>query len=344
MSSSSLMPVADATSKSLINSGGKSPSPTFPSFLPLEIFDDTEYDCRTPQEWVSLSKNLAFNFFFKCGENVIVSCIYLSSIIYNILFFRIHLHVNFRYFFSCKCDTCVSGYESSGIQKPVPGKALLPVLDVFARSTPTPPSGPPPEGHRPISKLVSMYSNIVHSYYNTFVPTHLSPTTINSLNLICLPLTAGRYKSPVGTSRNLPPLQGGQVPALGPRYEWVDVGMLDYNPDKKLYLVKRVFVPSKVLQQQDSRTGDGSGGESEGPSDSGSDSDGSDPNLNKKHLLAESSDNIHYWIPRVRLMFAAEDPTHFAQRVANAYCLREKTEAILRFIIHACTLYMHVMY
>ena len=54
VSSSSLMPVADVTSKSLINSGGKSPSPTFPSFLPLEIFDDTEYDCRTPQEWIAL--------------------------------------------------------------------------------------------------------------------------------------------------------------------------------------------------------------------------------------------------------------------------------------------------
>ena len=26
----------------------------FPSFLPLQIFDDTEYDCRTPQEWLQL--------------------------------------------------------------------------------------------------------------------------------------------------------------------------------------------------------------------------------------------------------------------------------------------------
>ena len=23
-------------------------------FLPLEVFDDTEYDCRTPQEWMAL--------------------------------------------------------------------------------------------------------------------------------------------------------------------------------------------------------------------------------------------------------------------------------------------------
>ena len=54
------MPVADSTSHSLINNGnnGKSPSPTFPSFLPLEIFDNTEYDCRTPTEWVGLGKPL----------------------------------------------------------------------------------------------------------------------------------------------------------------------------------------------------------------------------------------------------------------------------------------------
>ena len=52
------MPVADTTSRSLINNnnnnGGKTPSPTFPSFLPLEVFDNTEYDCRTPEEWLAL--------------------------------------------------------------------------------------------------------------------------------------------------------------------------------------------------------------------------------------------------------------------------------------------------
>ena len=26
----------------------------FPCFLPLEIFDNTEYDCRTPDDWVQL--------------------------------------------------------------------------------------------------------------------------------------------------------------------------------------------------------------------------------------------------------------------------------------------------
>ena len=33
----------------------KSPDPApFPAFLPLEIFDNCEYDCRTPDEWLAL--------------------------------------------------------------------------------------------------------------------------------------------------------------------------------------------------------------------------------------------------------------------------------------------------
>ncbi len=32
------------------------------------------------------------------------------------------------------------------------------------------------------------------------------------------------------------------------RYEWVDVGVLDYNPANKLYYVKRVYVPNHILQ------------------------------------------------------------------------------------------------
>lgn len=26
----------------------------FPCFLPLEVFDNTEYDCRTPEDWLAL--------------------------------------------------------------------------------------------------------------------------------------------------------------------------------------------------------------------------------------------------------------------------------------------------
>ena len=110
--------------------------------------------------------------------------------------------------------------------------------------------------------------------------------------------------------------------------------MYDYNPSTKLYLVKRVFIPNHLLEKKKKLSEGGSGGESEGGSDSGSESDGSNSNLNKRGMKTsnniEEEDDIHYWVPRVRLMFAAEDPQVFAERVSNAYNLREKTEALLR--------------
>ena len=49
--------MADDASKSLL---GRSEDgrlvPMFPLFLPLEVFDNTEYDCRTPEEWVDLGE------------------------------------------------------------------------------------------------------------------------------------------------------------------------------------------------------------------------------------------------------------------------------------------------
>ena len=105
--------------------------------------------------------------------------------------------------------------------------------------------------------------------------------------------------------------------------------MLDYNKDKKLFLVKRVFVPNKLIEHRTSPlTGGGSsGGESDSPSDS---SDTENTDNNRRGQSTESSDDIHYWVPRVRLMFAAENPIVFADRVSSAYQLREKTEALLR--------------
>lgn len=38
-----------------------------------------------------------------------------------------------------------------------------------------------------------------------------------------------------------------------------------------------------------------------------------------------------YWIPRVRLMFMAEDPVTFADRIAEAYYTRQQTEALIRY-------------
>ena len=41
-----------------------------------------------------------------------------------------------------------------------------------------------------------------------------------------------------------------------------------------------------------------------------------------------------YWIPRVRLMFRAEDPRLFAERVSDAFVSRHLTEAVLRYHLY----------
>ena len=41
-----------------------------------------------------------------------------------------------------------------------------------------------------------------------------------------------------------------------------------------------------------------------------------------------------YWVPRIRLMFSAEDPRMFAERVANAFAFRRQTEALLRYHLY----------
>ena len=48
----------DSTASSSVPAGGvkgrSRPQPTFPTYLPLEVFDNTEFDSRTPEEWVQL--------------------------------------------------------------------------------------------------------------------------------------------------------------------------------------------------------------------------------------------------------------------------------------------------
>ena len=41
-----------------------------------------------------------------------------------------------------------------------------------------------------------------------------------------------------------------------------------------------------------------------------------------------------YWIPRVRLMFRAEDPEIFAKRVSEAFYKRRHIEALLRYNLY----------
>ena len=41
-----------------------------------------------------------------------------------------------------------------------------------------------------------------------------------------------------------------------------------------------------------------------------------------------------YWVPRIRVMFTAEDPLNFAQAVASAHRARKHTEALLRYNLY----------
>ena len=38
-----------------LNKDGDDPAP-FPAYLPLHIFDNKEYDCRTPEEWLEMGQ------------------------------------------------------------------------------------------------------------------------------------------------------------------------------------------------------------------------------------------------------------------------------------------------
>ena len=88
----------------------------------------------------------------------------------------------------------------------------------------------------------------------------------------CAFLLLGRYRSP--RTQQLSPLARShsghpQSTLVGPQYEWVDVGMFEYDPQTKLYLVKRVFVPDHVVQKDklgSSTHSLGSAGSSEGSS------------------------------------------------------------------------------
>ena len=84
------------------------------------------------------------------------------------------------------------------------------------------------------------------------------------------------------------------------QYEWFDVGMIDYDHIKQLYTVKVINM-----------------------NQSGQNIKKQKPNENMKPAL--------YTIPRIRLMFQAEDPNVFIARVKEAFDERKKTEALLRF-------------
>ncbi|XP_040850525.1 dynein heavy chain 1, axonemal [Ochotona curzoniae] len=156
----------------------------FPTYLPLKVFDNEEFDCRTPREWLDM------------------------------------------------------GLESgSQNRKPVPGKALLPTNDTLGHEDP-------------------------------------------------------------------------KNPEL--EYKWCEVGVLDYDEEKKLYLVHKTDKRGLVRDEM------------------------GNPILNGG-LTAEGRPPLlpcQYWVPRVQLLFCAEDPHVFTQRVVQANAARKETEALLRYNLY----------
>ncbi|XP_035886761.1 dynein heavy chain 1, axonemal isoform X2 [Phyllostomus discolor] len=158
--------------------------PLFPIYLPLKVFDNEEFDCRTPSEWLNM------------------------------------------------------GLEpGSQDRKPVPGKALLPTNDFLGHEDPK--------------------------------------------------------------SREL-------------KYQWFNVGVLDYDEEKKLYLVHKT--DKKGLVRDDMGKPILNGGVT---------AEGRPPLL-----------TCQYWVPRIQLLFCAEDPRVFTQRVVQANALRKNTEALLLYNLY----------
>ncbi|CAK6435519.1 unnamed protein product [Pipistrellus nathusii] len=158
--------------------------PLFPIYLPLKVFDNEEFDCRTPSEWINM------------------------------------------------------GLEpDSQVRRPVPGKALLPTDDVLGHEDPK--------------------------------------------------------------SREL-------------KYKWCCVGVLDYDQDKKLYLVHKTDENGLVRDEMGQPIVNG-----------GVTAEGRPPLM-----------SCQYWVPRIQLLFCAEDPRVFTQRVVEANALRKNTEALLLYNLY----------
>ena len=109
----------------------------------------------------------------------------------------------------------------------------------------------------------------------------------------------------------------------GGEYAWTDVGTLDYDVEKQLFLVQ--VVGTGGLQHNVIPTANGvvENGVVNG--------DSPNEGPKRKHSKLEA---WQVWVPRVQLLFAAEDPVNFAERVAKAYALRCETEALLRYNLY----------
>ena len=108
----------------------------------------------------------------------------------------------------------------------------------------------------------------------------------------------------------------------GEQYAWKDVGALDYDQENQLFLVQVVgtgclqhnVVPEGVAAENGIVNGE--------------------VDDDKAKMKQPKVDANQHWVPRMQLLFAAEDPVTFAERVAKAYVLRRETEALLRYNLY----------
>lgn len=95
-------------------------------------------------------------------------------------------------------------------------------------------------------------------------------------------------------------------------WRWQLSGVLDYDLKSKLWLVQKVNKDGRIVDPSGKPVVNGG--------------------LLKNGMFVEL--RAQYWIPRIQLMFLAEDPDIFAQRVASAYRERQKHEAGLRYNLY----------
>ncbi|XP_063674391.1 dynein axonemal heavy chain 1-like isoform X3 [Bolinopsis microptera] len=97
-----------------------------------------------------------------------------------------------------------------------------------------------------------------------------------------------------------------------PSWQWVDVGVLAYSPRTKRYLVQRA---NMGLSWRHPAPNGGLANSLDGtPANTG-----------------DCKDGNRYWVPRVRLLFAAENPYRFTRRVVEAHKLRLDSESVIRY-------------
>ncbi|KAK2170975.1 hypothetical protein NP493_1117g00049 [Ridgeia piscesae] len=97
-------------------------------------------------------------------------------------------------------------------------------------------------------------------------------------------------------------------------YKWFSVGVLDYRDADKRYLVVKTGIGNRVGDKHNVEA--------------------ASSHIGRARSNSLMPGGTQFWVPRIRLMFCAEDPEIFAKRVAWAFNTRKHTEALLRYNLY----------